>query len=152
VMAPLVRRELIHRVGLFDEDLRTAEDWDYWIRCARAGTFGYLPGAVAVYRKHASQLHTDSSRMFAGARRVIEKHFRADPGLYGLALACFYWSYAKRRFRSHDYLRVALCLVLSEYYSRTAGGVPLSVREVDTVILPVAAAPVTDGLPERVAS
>jgi glycosyltransferase involved in cell wall biosynthesis len=37
VNAPLVRRSVFERVGLFDESLRAHEDWDFWVRCALDG-------------------------------------------------------------------------------------------------------------------
>jgi glycosyltransferase involved in cell wall biosynthesis len=121
-MVPLIRRSLIDRVGSFDESLRAAEDWDYWIRCAKAGRFGYLSGPVAIYRSHPSQMHNDGDRMFHGGRRVIDKHFRADGVRYRRALACFYWANAKCRITDSK-VRAALYLLASEYHSRLAGGV-----------------------------
>jgi glycosyltransferase involved in cell wall biosynthesis len=47
----LVRRYLIDRIGLFREELRTTEDWDYWLRCAKQGSkFGTLPVVLAATR------------------------------------------------------------------------------------------------------
>jgi len=37
VEGPLIRRSVITTVGLFDESLNRAEDWQYWLRCALAG-------------------------------------------------------------------------------------------------------------------
>jgi glycosyltransferase involved in cell wall biosynthesis len=135
-MAPLLRRELVDKVGGFDEDMRASEDWDYWIRCAHAGAFGYLPGPVAVYRSHPLQMHRDGMRMYWAGRRTIEKHFRSDRRLYALAMACFNWASAKAMFHFRKYLRGAICLAASEYYSRLAGGVPLRIRDIGTKVLP----------------
>lgn len=33
----LVRRTVFDRVGLIDENMRGYEDWEFWIRCAKAG-------------------------------------------------------------------------------------------------------------------
>jgi GT2 family glycosyltransferase len=55
ISSPLVRRNLIERVGLFDERLPPAEDWDYWLRCALAGArfqFADLDGTLAIIRIH----------------------------------------------------------------------------------------------------
>src|SRR6478672_7558577 len=37
VNAPMFRRRVFERTGLFDEGLDPIQDWDYWIRCAMAG-------------------------------------------------------------------------------------------------------------------
>ena len=49
----LIRREWIERIGGFDEQMRRCEDFDFFLRLARAGAlFAYLPGEpVAFYRK-----------------------------------------------------------------------------------------------------
>ena len=41
--AVLVRRECFAAVGLFDETLRSAEDWEMWIRISRQFHFDYVP-------------------------------------------------------------------------------------------------------------
>ena len=53
VLPVLVRREWIERVGGFDEQMRRCEEYDLWLRLARAGAlFSYLPGEpVGFYRK-----------------------------------------------------------------------------------------------------
>lgn len=139
VMAPLLRRSAAERVGEFDESLTRAADWDFWIRCARACRFEYLEGAVAVYRHHDAQIHRGSAEMIRGARAVIEKHFAGDARLRSLALSCLYWSAARDRFRARALPATAWYTVASELHSLLAGGVPFSIRNVDTVILPVPA-------------
>jgi len=117
-MVPLLRRRLIERVGEFDETLRASEDWDYWIRCAEAGgIFGYLPGPIAIYRTHASQMHNDSARMFANGKRVLNKHFRSTR-LYRRALASFYERYATYAWHDGRRLRSGLLLALWAYHHR----------------------------------
>ncbi len=48
----LLRRECIDRVGMFDESLAVAEDWDLWIRIARTFKIGYIERALARHRCH----------------------------------------------------------------------------------------------------
>jgi glycosyltransferase involved in cell wall biosynthesis len=119
VMTPLVRRSLIENVGEFDETLRASEDWDYWIRCATAGTFGYLPGPLAIYRMYPTQMHNDGRRMFTAEKQVVNKHFRSDSGHYRPALAAFYERHAKYAWTAQRHLKAGLYLALSVYYSRT---------------------------------
>ncbi|OGZ53397.1 MAG: hypothetical protein A3B25_02135 [Candidatus Ryanbacteria bacterium RIFCSPLOWO2_01_FULL_48_26] len=47
----LVRKNVLDRFGVFDENLLRSEDWDLWLRWARAGVrFFYLDKALAHYR------------------------------------------------------------------------------------------------------
>jgi glycosyltransferase involved in cell wall biosynthesis len=56
INTPLVRKRVIEKVGVFDEGLAVAEDWDFWIRCAAMNVrFQYqdLKEASALVRYHA---------------------------------------------------------------------------------------------------
>jgi glycosyltransferase involved in cell wall biosynthesis len=70
----LFRREVVDRVGGFDEEFRTNEDYDFWIRAAFAG-FGFLrnPEPLGFYRRHANSLSASDVRMLAGILRVYRK-------------------------------------------------------------------------------
>jgi glycosyltransferase involved in cell wall biosynthesis len=78
-MVPLVRRELVDRVGGFDPDFKAVEDWDYWIRCHALARFRYVPGTVARYRLHGGQMHRDRKRMAEAHARLAAKHFAGAP-------------------------------------------------------------------------
>lgn len=76
VHSALLRREVVDRVGYFDERLQALEDWEYWIRCALAGVeFHFLDreGTRALVRLHADSMSTDSLRM----RTALVRHNRA---------------------------------------------------------------------------
>lgn len=77
-LVTLIRRSVLEQVGDFDESLAAAEDWDYWIRCAKLVPMAHLGGAVALYRQHPSQVHRNYSRMRESCIRVIMKHFSED--------------------------------------------------------------------------
>jgi glycosyltransferase involved in cell wall biosynthesis len=123
-MSPLMRSKLIERVGEFDEQLRASEDWDYWIRCAQAGKFAYLPGVLAIYRRHDAEMHKDHQRMFRSGKQVIVKHFRRNRKRYRFALASFYLVNAKYRWADRDHIKACFYLLLSELNSRIAGRDP----------------------------
>lgn len=55
-------RSQVRALGLrFDERLDRYEDWDFWLRLARLGTFAHLPGVSGVYRVHdSSGVHEDA--------------------------------------------------------------------------------------------
>ena len=64
--APLLRAELLWRVGPFAEELRWVEDWQYWVRCAIAGaSFHYdsTPDAWALVRVHPTSTSHNARRM-----------------------------------------------------------------------------------------
>jgi glycosyltransferase involved in cell wall biosynthesis len=48
----VLRRSSIHAIGLFDPELRVAEDYDFFLRLAKFGTFGYFPYIHTHYRLH----------------------------------------------------------------------------------------------------
>lgn len=51
------RRDLLEKVGLFDETISILEDWDLWQRCALAGAeFIYLPVRSGLYHIRGDSL------------------------------------------------------------------------------------------------
>jgi len=77
-MVPLLRRELVEKVGGFDNALRGGEDYDYWIRCAKVGRFIYLPGEVGRYHLHPGQSHRKPGLISSAQPILVQKHFRND--------------------------------------------------------------------------
>ena len=51
----MFRREVFERCGTFDEKLPFSEDWDLWLRLARAYEFVQLRRPTTLYRKHTTQ-------------------------------------------------------------------------------------------------
>jgi glycosyltransferase involved in cell wall biosynthesis len=69
-----MRRTVYINIGGFDETLRSAEDWEYWLRITRAGiVFGYQPEILTLYRMRKNSLSADHIVMNNTALRVIEK-------------------------------------------------------------------------------
>ena len=79
--AVTLRREVLEEVGGFDERLRTAEDWEFWLRIAAAGWPAVRPdGILAVHRVHEEALSADLSRMIEGVcemYRIVEEEWGA---------------------------------------------------------------------------
>jgi hypothetical protein len=77
----LVRRDPVERAGGFDETLRSAEDWDLWLRLSRAGVlWGCVDRPLAEYRVRHDAMHQNPGRMAESCHRVLDKLF-ADPTL-----------------------------------------------------------------------
>jgi glycosyltransferase involved in cell wall biosynthesis len=57
--APLVSKDALTKAGLYDESMRTAEDWDLWLRITHTHVAIHIPEALQVYRvtgKNASDV------------------------------------------------------------------------------------------------
>jgi glycosyltransferase involved in cell wall biosynthesis len=77
----LVRREHILEVGLFDEKLRNAQDFDLWLRLARRGSrMAYQPRVLLKYRARLNSLTGDPINSHLRELLIFEKVKRS----YGL--------------------------------------------------------------------
>lgn len=74
------RRALWTSLGGFNEDRgQTYEDWEFWLRCAKAGaSFAYLPGAHLFVRTHPGQR---SGLTKAGWRDAVAKLAELHPDI-----------------------------------------------------------------------
>jgi len=69
-----IRRDAVEAIGGFDQELRTAEDLDLWVRLLAAGYRGaYLPEPLVRYRRRPGSLSSDGRAMAAGTRAAYEK-------------------------------------------------------------------------------
>ena len=48
--APLISRLALEKVGYYEEDLRTSEDWDLWLRVTESFVALHIPEPLQVYR------------------------------------------------------------------------------------------------------
>jgi hypothetical protein len=77
----MVERSWQEIVGFFDETLRSYEDWDMWLRLARAGCpMTYVARPVSLYRFHRHQMTRQGKQMTTATFAVLDKHF-SDPTL-----------------------------------------------------------------------
>jgi glycosyltransferase involved in cell wall biosynthesis len=69
------RREAMAKVGMFDDTLHYAMDYEYFIRLARTFPVGYVSETVAGFRMQAtSKTVSQSERHWREALRVSERH------------------------------------------------------------------------------
>jgi glycosyltransferase involved in cell wall biosynthesis len=74
--AVLVRRRCFEKVGLFDENLHAAEDFDMWIRLAKYYQFDCVQEYLLVTRKHSKSISTDYERVLKATRTLYRKHLK----------------------------------------------------------------------------
>jgi glycosyltransferase involved in cell wall biosynthesis len=74
--APLFRKNILDRCGMFDEQMAALEDWDFWLRCANHYCyFHFHPGlyCLALVRVHSNSLSRKSALMLYGNFTMIHK-------------------------------------------------------------------------------
>ena len=68
------RMSVIRRVGMFDETIRSCEDFDLWLRIIKSGgSITYHRQLLARYRRHVGSLSSDRVWMTANVLAVMEK-------------------------------------------------------------------------------
>jgi glycosyltransferase involved in cell wall biosynthesis len=78
VNAPLIRKSVFDRIGLFNTKLIAVEDWEFWCRCAFQKVnfrFDNSPGTLALVRFHEGSMSKNMKRMYEAAcvaRKTIE--------------------------------------------------------------------------------
>lgn len=119
MLSPMLRTQVQREVGVFDETLTHAEDWDYWIRVARHTRMAYLPGAVVVYRRHDGQASGNWAQSKVGISRVIDKHCHPGSREWRTARAALAWADAQRHWARREPFWTAARLAESLWYARS---------------------------------
>ncbi len=74
------RRALKDRVGAFDERYHLAFDYDFWVRCFRAGArVARVPETLVRFRRHDAQKSVDATRANAEIRAILAEHLADRP-------------------------------------------------------------------------
>jgi glycosyltransferase involved in cell wall biosynthesis len=74
MVSVLARREAVVSAGMFDESLRSAEDFDLWLRLAEQGRrIAYHRQPLVHYRRRADSLSADETGLFTSIIRVFDK-------------------------------------------------------------------------------
>jgi glycosyltransferase involved in cell wall biosynthesis len=71
--AVLIKKEVFSNVGLFDENLRFAEDWDMWIRISRKYEIDYSEKAIVHIRKHGNNTSNNFLKNIIGEIEFYNK-------------------------------------------------------------------------------
>jgi glycosyltransferase involved in cell wall biosynthesis len=72
----MYKRNVFDSVGGFDASFNPAEDYELYLRIARTFPIRRHPVCVAEYRKYASSMSSDASRMLRAILRVQRSQFR----------------------------------------------------------------------------
>lgn len=105
--AALVRRRCVEAVGSFNEELVSAEDWDFWIRLAHAGCgFHFHNQLLALYRQHAASKTKKLSRWRHAHVQVMQNLRTLVDSEHELERTDWYHQ------ASYNYVRWALALLL----------------------------------------
>jgi glycosyltransferase involved in cell wall biosynthesis len=76
---PLIRRQAIESVGQFNPLLKSAEDWDYYLRLAARWPFVLIPKFQVLYRRSSGSLSSKIEPMTEYLLKVHEQAFCSAP-------------------------------------------------------------------------
>jgi glycosyltransferase involved in cell wall biosynthesis len=75
----MVRRCCFKTLGMFDQNIRFAEDWEMWIRVATSYTFAVIKKPLVYYRDHRNNKSKKYMRNLSNFRVIVEKSFQSVP-------------------------------------------------------------------------
>jgi glycosyltransferase involved in cell wall biosynthesis len=69
-----LRRAEFHRVGPFDVDLQSAEDWEMWIRLAKHGAPAWVPEPLVALRLLSTNMSLDVAAILDSVASIERRH------------------------------------------------------------------------------
>lgn len=123
----LIRQEVFESCGLFDTKLRSAEDYDMWLRIAKTYRIVGIDAALVRIRQHGANMSSNVLRMLENEIAVIDK-YQAE-----LPLSSWRRRLAKIYYINAD--RLAYMGRRSEAVRLLAKGLTTSVIMVDTLVV-----------------
>lgn len=82
VMSLSFNKSLITKVGLFDTALKSAEDWDFWMRFYRVGvSFSVISDSLSFYRISESSMSRQPFTMYESLKKVALRACASDDRL-----------------------------------------------------------------------
>lgn len=87
----MYRREALEKVGFFDESIEV-EDFDMWLKMARAGRIGCIVEPLAFYRRHGNNISADETKKIRWMIENVVKSMRKykDSPVYDVATRKLY--------------------------------------------------------------
>lgn len=83
IITAMVRRSVIEQIGLFDENLPTGEDYDFWLRVSQKYQAAKLDRTLAFYRMHSSNITKvprPENNEYEVLLKSLKKFGHSDPG------------------------------------------------------------------------
>lgn len=77
----IVRKDVMHEVGMFDENLPMGIDWDLWLRIAVKYEFLHLNRVTYHYRVWAGQMSRNYRGRYRNAFAILDKFFQQHPAV-----------------------------------------------------------------------
>jgi glycosyltransferase involved in cell wall biosynthesis len=75
--APMWRNALHREIGYFDQSLKSAADWEFWLRCANNGKkFACLEDPIAIYYFNQNGISTNSNSLSISEQWKIRTKYR----------------------------------------------------------------------------
>jgi glycosyltransferase involved in cell wall biosynthesis len=75
----LIRKSVVESIGLFDMQLRAAEDWEYWLRVAERWHFALVPRYQILYRVLSDSISSDVATMEHETLIVLDRALQTAP-------------------------------------------------------------------------
>jgi glycosyltransferase involved in cell wall biosynthesis len=72
---PLIRVDMLRRIGGFDPRTVPCDDYDVWLRMARHWEFDHVPDTLVLYTHHAAQQSRDMQLMMRAELRTLKKQW-----------------------------------------------------------------------------
>jgi glycosyltransferase involved in cell wall biosynthesis len=81
-VAVAFQRQVLDKTGLFDTDLKSAEDWDLWIRMFKAGIkISIIEDSLVYYRISDNSMSRQAFTMYAALKKVAQRACQEDDRL-----------------------------------------------------------------------
>jgi hypothetical protein len=77
----MYRRSCIDRVGIYDQTLKTCEDWDFYLRIAEHYQFRIVPEYLIGYRQYLGSVSSNCTTMAHFYERVMSQAYQRHPEL-----------------------------------------------------------------------
>lgn len=112
------RKDALLRVGLFDPELPSAEDWDLWLKLADVGKFALTERCHTQYLVHAGSETTKDDARLAAIEIIQRRHGKENVKTWARRIASVglnvgkaeFWLARKKPLRALPYHIKALCL------------------------------------------